>query len=227
MPHELLSREDLQKMLEKVRQTAPTVVDDLKPDLIRMGVVHQVLVNLLSEGIPVTNLPLILESLVHHAAYVKEPVQLTERVRGDIGRTICDRFRDERGRVRVLVLEPQLEMALRDSVREGSMALQPANLEKLIGELNGEWRKACVQGLPLALLADGSIRRLLRQAIVRALPDLAVVAYHEVPGDLLIEPVAMLRLGDVFPAAAAVKRSDGAVHNPGRKEGLLGHLAAA
>jgi flagellar biosynthesis protein FlhA len=200
--HELLSREDLHTMLEKVKETAQTVVEDLmKPDLIRMGVLHQVLVHLLAEGIPITNLPLILESIAHHAAYVKDPVQLTERVRGDIGRTICDRFRDERGRVRVIMFEPALELAMRDYVRDGNLALPPGPLEKLLGGLSAEWGKACLQGRPVALVVEGHIRRLVRQTILRPLSDLAVIAVNEIPGDLLIETVAMLRLGEVFVAA--------------------------
>jgi len=196
--HELLSREDLQKMLDKVKENAPTVVDELKPDLVRMGVLHQVLVYLLREGVPIANLTLILESVVHHAAQVKDPADLTELVRGDIGRIICDGYRDDNGRVRVMVLEPRLEMALRDSGRDGNLALQPKELERFIGVLSREWQKAGVQDQPAALLTDGPLRRMTRHAVERALPHLAVVAYTEIPGDLLIEPVAMLRLEEVF-----------------------------
>ncbi len=200
--HELLSREDLQKMLDKVKENAPTVVDELKPDLVRMGVLHQVLVYLLKEGVPIANLTLILESVVHHAAQTKEPGELTELVRRDIGRIICDGFRDDNGRVRVIVLDPRLEMALRESGRDGNLALQPKELEKLIGVLSREWQKAGVQNQPAALLTDGQLRRMTRRAIERALPDLAVVAYTEIPGDLLIEPVAMLQVEEVFEASA-------------------------
>jgi flagellar biosynthesis protein FlhA len=221
---ELLSREDLQRMLDKVKQSAPTVVEDLKPDVIRMGVLHQVLVQLLSEGIPVTNLPLILESVVHHAAHLKDPVQLTERVRGDLGRTICDRFRDEEGRVRVLVCEPQLEMSLREAVHEGTLALTPAPLERLIGALKTESHKACLSGGPVALLTDSSLRRALRQSIVRALPDLHVIAYSEIPGDLLIEPLAMMRHEQVFADDAGGGSRAAA---PARQAATAEHPAAA
>ncbi len=203
--HELLGREDLQKMLDKVKESAPTIVDEIKPDLIRMGVVHQVLVNLLKEGIPIANLTLILESIVHHAAQTKEPGELTELVRCDIGRIICDGFRDDNGRVRVIVLEPRLEMTLREAGRDGNLALQPKELERLIGLLNREWQKAGVQNQPAALLTDSQLRRMTRRAVERALPDLAVVAYTEIPGDLLIEPVSMLRLEEVFEARAEAK----------------------
>jgi flagellar biosynthesis protein FlhA len=195
---ELLSREDLRRMLDKVKETTPALVDELKPELIRMGTLHQVLIHLLSEGVSIANLPLILESVVQHAPQLKDPVLLTERVRGDLGRTICDRFRDEQRRLPVIVLEPRLEMALRESVQDNRLALQAAQLENLTGLLSTECRKAAVQGRSVALLSDSSIRRLLREAVRRILPSLPVIAYSEIPNDLLIEPVAMLRRADVF-----------------------------
>jgi flagellar biosynthesis protein FlhA len=78
------------------------------------------------------------------------------------------------------------------------LALKPAPLEQLIGLLKAESDKACLNGRPVALLTDGSLRRPLRQSIVRALPDLHVIAYAEIPGDMLIEPLAMLRRDQVF-----------------------------
>jgi flagellar biosynthesis protein FlhA len=98
----------------------------------------------------------------------------------------------------VIVLEPRLEMALRESVQDNRLALQAAQLENLTGLLSTECRKAAVQGRSVALLSDSSIRRLLREAVRRILPSLPVIAYSEIPNDLLIEPVAMLRRADVF-----------------------------
>ncbi len=70
--------------------------------------------------------------------------------------------------------------------------------------LLNEWRKASARGQEVALLTDGSLRRPLRHALMRGLPDLAVIAYQEVPGDLLLEPVAMLKPEDLGPGSAAV-----------------------
>jgi flagellar biosynthesis protein FlhA len=203
--HKLLSREDLQNMLDKVRQTAPTIVEELKPDLIRMGVVHQIMIRLLQEQVPITNLELVLEAIAHHATDINAPEELTERVRGELGWTICDSFRDAQGRLRVMILDPRLEITFRESIRDNNLSLQPVQLERFIAALDKEWQKSAMQGEPLALLTDRSLRRLVRRAIERSLPDLSVIAYVEIPNDLMIEPVAMVRPEDVYEAEARPK----------------------
>lgn len=223
--HELLSREDLQKMLNKVRETSPTVVDEIKPDLIRMGVVHQTLIRLLQERVPITNLPVILESLVHHASQVKDPLHLTERIRDDIGRTICDRFRDDRGRVRVIVIEPRLEMAMRDTIQENKLGLKPGQLERLMTLLSNEWQKSTIQNRPLAVLTDRLLRWPLRHAIERGLPDLAIIAYTEIPVDMMIEPVSMLRHEDVMDAGRPT--TDGKPSDSTKSASLLDALKSS
>jgi flagellar biosynthesis protein FlhA len=195
--HELLGREDLKKLIEKVKETSPTVVDELVPQLLSMGALHRILTMLLEERVPITNLVRILETLAHFAPVTKDPVELTERVRVDQGRAICDRFRDDRNRIHAIVLDPRLELELRRAIQERNLALDPIRLEKLIVRLANEHRKARVSNQEVALLADASLRRPLWHAIVRALPDLSVVAYQEVPNNMLLEPVAMIRFEDI------------------------------
>jgi flagellar biosynthesis protein FlhA len=195
--HELLSREDLKILVDKARETAPSVVDELIPNLLTMGQLHRVLTLLLEERVPISNLTRILESLANHAPATKDPLELSERVRVDLGRAICDRFRDEQGRIHALVLDPRLELELRRAIHDRTLVLDPARLEKLIVKLANEWRRATAKGQEVALLADASLRRPLRQAVARSLPDLAVVAYQEVPGDLLLEPAALIKPEDL------------------------------
>lgn len=198
--HELLSREDLKKLVEKVKETAQAVVDELIPNVLTMGALHRVLTLLLEERVPVTNLTRILESLANHAPVTKDPVELTERVRVDLGRAICDRFRDEAGRVHAIVLDPRVELELRRCLHEKNLVLDPARLEKLIIWLATEARKASSRGQNVAVLCDAVLRRPLRQSIGRALPELPVVSYAEIPSGLLLEPEAMLKPTDIAAA---------------------------
>ncbi len=197
--HELLSREDLKLLVDKVRETSPAVVDELIPNVMTMGTLHRVLSLLLEERVPISNMTRILESLANHAASMKDPAELAERIRADLGRAICDRFRDEQGRLHAIVFDPRLEVELRRAVHEKQIVLDPARLEKLIVKLATEWRKASARGVEVALLTDSSMRRAVRYALTRTLPDLAVVAYQEVPSDLLLEAEAMLRPEDIAP----------------------------
>ncbi|HUS39666.1 MAG TPA: flagellar biosynthesis protein FlhA, partial [Pirellulales bacterium] len=199
--HELLGREDLQTLLDRLKETSPAVLGDIKPEVLRVGTLHQILVLLLEEHVPITNLTRILETLAIHAHQIKSPIELAERVREGLGPAICDRFRSENDRVRVIVMDPRLEMMLRDALHENVLSLPPAALERLIGLLSDEWQKSSLEGPPAALLTDGSLRRPTRHAIARALPDLAVIAYNEIPVDMMIEPVAILSADSISKAA--------------------------
>jgi flagellar biosynthesis protein FlhA len=203
---ELLSREDLKAMVDKVRESAPAVVDEVIPNVVTMGTLHRVLTLLLEERVPISNLSRILESLAAHAPTTKDVSDLTEKVRSDIGRAVVDRFRDSTGRIRALVLDPRLEVELRRSVQGQQLVLDPARLEQLTLKLAAEVRKAQARGQEVALLCDASLRRAVRHALARALHDLVVISYQEIPTDLLMEPVAVIRPEDLAgggPSAVA------------------------
>jgi flagellar biosynthesis protein FlhA len=203
--HELFSREDLKLLIDKARETNPSVIDELLPNMLAMGTLHRVLCLLLEEHVPISNLPRILEGLAHHAPATKDPLELTERVRVDLGRVICDRYRDTQGRLHAIILDPRLELELRRTLQDKMLAIDPGRLEKMIVFLLNEWRKATARGQDIALLTDAGLRRPLRHAIMRSMPDLAIIAFQEVPGDLLLEPVAMLKPEDLGGVAPEVR----------------------
>lgn len=201
--HELLSREDMQKMLDKLKEHAPTIVADIKPDTIRPGVLHQLLVNLLQESVSIAALERIVESAIHHGTQIKSVSELTERVRQDIGPVIVDRFRDPKGKIRVILLEPKLQHVLRENLNGEMIAMQPNQLERLVEKYQAAWNVASVKNEPAAALVDSTIRRALRLTTVRSLPSVAFIAYNEIPTDLLIEPVTIIRYADVFTGDSA------------------------
>lgn len=197
--HELLTRDDLQLLLERLHKTSPAVVEEFNSDSLRTSVVHQVLQLLLEEQVPITDLATILEAVLNNSPQIKTPEELAECARRALGRTICERFRDSSGAVRVAVLEPRLEDELQNNTRDGKLLLQPSQLKQLIAHCNQPWLAATHEGVELALLTDGVIRRAVRRTLWRALPELAVIAYPEVPRDVHIDPRAMVRWEDVWP----------------------------
>lgn len=207
--HELLSREDLQKMLDRLKEIAPTIVAEIKPDTLPAGVLHQILVNLLNESVSITDLEKIIESSIHHYAQFKTVPELTERVRTDIGPIIVDRFRDSTGRIRVILLEPKLEHKLRQESNGEMIGMQPDHLAKLVDKYKQAWELASMKNEPAAVLVDSTLRRAMRQTVHRSLPQVSIIAYNEIPGDLLIEPISIVRDTDIFglagenPVAAA------------------------
>jgi len=194
---ELLSREDLKQLVDKVRETSPSLVDELIPNVLGMGLLHRVLILLLEEQVPISNMTRILECLANYAPAIKDPVDLTERVRAELGRIICDRFRDPQAKLAAIVLDPRVEMELRRALHEKNLVLEPAKLEKLIVCLGNGWRKSHLAGKEVALLTDTVLRRPLRAAIARSLGDLSVIAYQEIPTDIGLQPFVLVRPEDI------------------------------
>ncbi len=215
--HELLSREDLRKLIDKVRESAPTIVDELRPEVIRMGDLHQVVVLLLEEHVPITNFTRILEVVVQHGHQIKNPADLVELVRHQLSRDILDRYRGDDDQVTAMICDPQLEAKFRESLHEGKLALMPDPMERLIGEINTNWQQANNAGKDVVVLTDGPLRRPLRQCLSRALPELAVVAYHEVPNDSKINLSYVIKHDDVFRAPQSTGKAKDSTPGPNRE----------
>jgi flagellar biosynthesis protein FlhA len=127
---------------------------------------------------------------------------LTEKVRSDIGPLIVDRFRDAGGRVRVILLDRKLEHRLRQNSNGELIALQSDQLANLVDKYKQAWELASMKNETAAALVDSSVRRAMRQTIFRSLPQLSILAYNEIPSDMAIETVSIVRDQDVFTGAA-------------------------
>ncbi len=202
--HELMTREDLKVMLDRVREFAPTIVDELKPDVIKMGSLHRVITKLAAERVPMADMSLVLESIGNHAQTTKDADDLVELVRVDLGPLICERYRDESGSVRVITLHPHLEAGVRERLRDGQLLLGATALERLLDKIGQQASDARRRQQPLALLSDAALRRPLARILSRAIPELGVISYQEIPNNLTIQPVSMLRPEDVFDEQAQV-----------------------
>ena len=203
--HELLTREALKMMLERARQFAPSVVDEIKPEVIRMGTLHQVLVQLAEDRIPLADIALILESIANHAHEGTSVEALTDKVREDLGKLICERFRTADGSLRVVSFDPHFEIRLRQTLHQGALTAGTEALTAFLEEAGRAWKDSQRVNLPLALLVDQKLRRPLRRLLAQSCPDLAVIAYQEVPHDMLIDSVGTICAGvEVVDTAKAV-----------------------
>jgi flagellar biosynthesis protein FlhA len=195
--HELLSREDLQKLVNRVKETAPALVEEMLPDRLPLTTLHQVVVRLLEERVPITDMTLVLEATLNHVAQTKAPADLAEIIRDDLGRTICDRFRDENGHVRVIFVDPSLVHYLESCLVDGRLELEAIHLERLITAIRKHWHMVTSKGQDAAVMVERRLRRPLRHALRRSLADVHVIAYTEIPNDLLMAPQAAIRLEEV------------------------------
>ena len=134
----------------------------------------------------------------HCAGNVNGPIEIAESVREYLGRDIFARLRTEEGSVSVIVLDPRVEMRLRESTSDGRIVLPHAVLEKLMGELHEAITQASSTGKEIALLTDRVLRRSVRQLLERSLPDLSVVAFNEVPADMSIDISTVIKHDSLF-----------------------------
>lgn len=208
--HELLTRESLKKMLKRVSEFAPTIVEEITPETLRMGLLHQVLVQLAADRIPLSDLSMVLESIVNHAHDAGSADVLTDRVRVDLGRLVCEPYRNDVGMLRIVALEPGLDSVFRSQLHEDTLAVGPGVLSRLIERVTEIVTDSERREQPVALLVDQRLRRPLKKIIARAVPNLGIIAFQELPGDLNIETVAILSREEILDADAESTAADAA-----------------
>lgn len=196
--HELLTRETLKELLDRVREFAPTIVDELRSESVRMAVLHQVLQQLAEDAVPLSDLVLVLESVSNSSGQNKTANELTDAVRRDLGRLICERYCSSTGELRVIAFEPRLEAQLREQVRDQQLAIGPESLDALIQLTQSAWKDSLRADKPLALLVDTSLRRTMRKLLRRSSPQLGIISFQEVPSEVGIEPVQIIQWQQVF-----------------------------
>lgn len=193
---ELLTREVTKQLVDQLKKTTPTVVEELIPGLMKLSEVQQVLQNLLKEDIPIRQLGLILETLGDFAHRVKDPIWLTEYVRHRLARTISHRFRDANGVLKVVTLDPAVEDRIAAGAEQTDrgvfLRMSPDVVNKTCQKIADQLRKLEQQSRPLCVLVSPKIRIPLRQMTSENLPLAKILSYNEISRDTTVESVAMV-----------------------------------
>ncbi|GIX22635.1 MAG: flagellar biosynthesis protein FlhA [Gammaproteobacteria bacterium] len=203
--HELFGYPEAQQLLDKLARSAPRLVEELVPKTLPMATVVRVMQNLLEEGIPLTNLRTIAETLAEHAPQSQDPDALTAAVRVALRRLITQRIAGFQGELAVLTLDSELERLLLQSTAKGldNMVLEPTMMDKLHQALS-EWSKRLErQGQPAVLLVHPKLRALLARLFGRTVANLHVLAYNEVAEDRRLRVLGTIGGALPGPAAAA------------------------
>ncbi len=194
---DLLTRQDTERMLNRVREHNASLVEELVPAILSCSEVQKVLQLLLREQVSVRHLEAILEVLVDAGRTVKNPEDLAERVRERLGGTICQALRDANGDLHVMTLAPELEHELLSSVRgtegRGSLFGEIAQLDGFMKSLATQSESMMGRNLVPVLLCPGPVRRSLRQLLSRSMPYLAVISLSEIPATLPVRSFAAIR----------------------------------
>jgi flagellar biosynthesis protein FlhA len=194
---ELLTRQDVFKLIEHAKLQNESAVTELIPNVLTVGDVQKVLQHLLRERVPIRDMVTILETMADFGTRVKDPDQLGELVRANVARTITRQFVDPANKLACITLDPALERDLVDNVNLtnfGSMlVITPDQQRDLMESIRAEVDRANVQGFHAVLLCGNQLRLPLKRLVEKQLPTLAVMAYNEVAETAEVEFVGQLR----------------------------------
>lgn len=182
---ELLSRAETERLVIRVKEEQPSLVDELIPTVMSYSEVQRVLQALLREQVSIRALGTILEVLVDAGRTNKQTEDLVERVRERLGPSICQKVSNEQGELHVMTLAPELERSMLTAARQrdGQVGLMtdPTQLDGLLANLARVSDAMLGKNLSPVLLAPSPLRRHIRALIQRALPHVTVIAVNELP----------------------------------------------
>ena len=193
--HEMLTREDVQTLVNRLRKDQPSLVGEVVGDLVPLGLLQRVLQNLLKDRIPVRNFSKIVESLGENAMKTKNPTLLTELTRKRLARTITERYKDgSTNKIMAITFDPAVEHHMLNSLQKQGeelvLGLSPDEAMEINRKLADAWRAAMEKGYEnIVLVCDSRQRAALAAMTERSLSRLPVLAYDEIAMGTEIEPV--------------------------------------
>jgi flagellar biosynthesis protein FlhA len=191
--HELFSRQDTKKLLDRVAEENAKVVEDLVPKLLPLAAVQRVLQNLLRERVSIRDGVTILEALGEAAALTKNPVLLTEYVRQAIRRTVVHPYLNPSGDLPAFLLDTSIEHAVESAIEHGEQSshlnLSPVKIREILDKIG---RKMPLADSPVVLLAGSACRHFLKQIAEAGAGNLVVLSHNEVPPGTRVQSLGVI-----------------------------------
>jgi flagellar biosynthesis protein FlhA len=193
---EVLTRQDVRALLDKLKETNAAVVDEVVPETLSLGEIQRVLQSLLSEGVPVRDLGTIVEAIGDKARTTRDTSLLSEYARQALGRAITAPHLDERLRLQAITLDPAIEQEVSTSITQTTdgeyLAMDPPRAQAIVTALRAQVDHATARGSRPVLLCSARIRRHLRRLIAQAQPHLAVCSYNEIAPGIDVETIGVI-----------------------------------
>ncbi len=194
--HEILTRQDVQALLDNLKLTNPAVVNELIPAQLTVGQVQRVLQNLLAEGVSIRNLAGILEKVSDHATQTKNPDELSEYARRALGSQITKPYQSDNGGLRAITIDPRLEQQLAQGVRQSpseiALIIEPKVARHVMDTLSKFIQQMLSAGHPPVLLCAPQLRLAFRRFFENTFSDLTVLSYSEVPARVQVQNAAVI-----------------------------------
>ncbi|WNX86691.1 flagellar biosynthesis protein FlhA [Agathobaculum sp. NTUH-O15-33] len=194
---ELLTRQEVKRILDNLKKTNDTIVDDTIPSSVSLNELHKVLRGLLREDIPIGDMETILETLSDYAPSVKDSDMLTEYVRQALRRTITRRF-SEAGQMKVLSVDGGLENLILNNVKKldggAYLSLEPNTIQKIIAATTDKLTqmKKLVQ-TPI-ILTSPVVRVYFKKLLDQFYPDVTVLSFNDIDSNVQIQSLGMIEI---------------------------------
>lgn len=195
--HELLTRQDINQLLETVKKADTTLVDDVVPNLISYSNLQKVLCSLLKEGVPIRDMETILSTISDYAPTVRETEVLTEYVRQALKRTITRKWSDG-GQIRVITLDSEVERVIVNSINKNDqgtyLSMDPQTTQKIVSKLLD-----CITKVKDAInvpiiLTSPLVRIYFSKMLEQFYPNAVVLSFNELNTNVQIQAVANVTL---------------------------------
>ncbi|MDG0965272.1 MAG: flagellar biosynthesis protein FlhA [Opitutales bacterium] len=194
----ILEREGTQRLLDLIKDKNPTLVSELLPDLVNVGIIQRTLQNLLRERIPIKNLTIVLETIADMAAITKNPDDLSEQARKRLGMYFVKEYEVETDKLLAMTFEPRLEQTLISRVKRSQfdigLVMDPNLTEGIIREIEPKIKEMTERGLSPIIVTTTELRLAFRRFMEPSYPQLVVLAYQELPTETQIEPFGAIAL---------------------------------
>ncbi|QGG48187.1 flagellar biosynthesis protein FlhA [Heliorestis convoluta] len=195
--HEIMGRQDVQSLVDHVKQSHPAVVAELIPDLMTIGELQKVLSGLLKERVPIRDLVTIMESLADHARMTKDNDVLIEYARQSLARQIVKTYIvPGTNQLSVIALDPSLENQIRESIEQTEhgtyLALDPTQAQRILSALVSEVERVSQLGYQPIVLCAPIVRLYFKRLTERVVPQLTVLSYNEVGTNYEIQTIGMV-----------------------------------
>lgn len=195
--HELLGRQAVQEMLESIKETNATVVDELTTDVLSLGEVQKIMQNLLKEKVPLHDMVTVLEELTDQGRVTKDIDALTEAVRQALRRTITAQHVNMAGQLQVVTIDPKLEKKISESVqvtRQGSFpVMEPGMTQNLVDGIGKVVDNLARKGIAPVILTSPAVRLPLKRLLERFYIPVAVLSINEVLPEVKVEAVGVIK----------------------------------
>ena len=192
----LLTRQDVQNLINNIKESNTTLVDELIPKLLNVGEIQKVLQNLLREGISIRDLVTIFETLADHASVTRDTDILTEYVRQSLKRAISGKYFSPNEVTNVITLDPAVEQEIMGAVKnteQGSyLALDPERVKKIIGSLTEQLKKLEDMGRNPIVITSPIVRLYFKKLASDYFKDIIVISYNEVESNVELQSVGMV-----------------------------------